>query len=73
MSIESWPPHVFLDNDEKHVVFSHKCNGEIRTTQLPYPTWTMDAEGNVTPSIRCNACGFHDTLEVGGGKTDAHE
>lgn len=71
MSIESWPPHVWLDVDEKHVVFSHKCRGAIRTTQLPHPAWTMDPDGCVAPSIRCTACGFHDTLAVGGGKTDA--
>ena len=60
---------VWLDEDGRHVWFSHDCTTERVETMLPYPLWSADpATGDVRPSIDCRECGTHSYFNL---STDA--
>jgi len=56
---------AWLDEDGKHVWFMHDCVLGKETSMLPYPTWKATEDGlEVTPSIVCNDCGFHEMVSL---------
>jgi hypothetical protein len=54
---------AWLDEDGRHVWLEHDCGDERARTMLP-STWQADAEGHVSPSIDCRACGAHFFAQV---------
>jgi hypothetical protein len=54
---------AWLDEDGRHVWLAHDCAKGRVTTMLP-TTWKADAEGHVSPSIDCRACGAHFFAQI---------
>ena len=57
------PYRVWLDEDGRHIWFSHKCVNGDETTWLS-STWKVGERGQISPSIVCNLCGFHEIVSV---------
>lgn len=60
----AWPKNyeVRLDEDGKHIWFTHDCKNGRETTWLP-STWKVVGK-EVRPSIVCNECGFHEMVQI---------
>ncbi len=52
-----------LDDDGYHVIQSHICKDIISESMLPWPTWQVEGK-KVFPSLLCDRCGLHVTLEL---------
>ena len=53
---------AWMDPDERHVWFEHKCVDGVKRSVLPWRHW-QNINGKVSPSIVCmvRGCDFHDS------------
>lgn len=63
MNVEGFSARAWLDSDGRHVWLFHRCVDQALETMLPFPLWRVE-NGHVIPSVSCEACGMHTTLEI---------
>lgn len=64
MNVKWLSASAWLDSDGRHVWLFHRCvDQEPQETMLPFPTWRVENR-HVIPSVFCEACGMHATLEI---------